>query len=173
MNYPLGEELPRLVLGDATPEQLKLEELATEMRGLWRSMTRDAACRPHGAENPLRQQYWVLSLLAAGPRRMSDLAEATFTSQASLTGIIDRMEERGLVERLRIAEDRRVVVVGLTESGMRETERVHTDKIARLGSLLAPLSEDEREQLLALLQKINHAGQTEPVCEENHPNADA
>ena len=46
-----------------------------------------------------------------GPTSMGRLAEALDISVASMTGIVDRMEERGLVERRHEGKDRRVVLV--------------------------------------------------------------
>src|ERR1700693_2076494 len=49
---------------------------------------------------------------------MGHLAEILDASMSSATGIIDRMEERGLVERVRVADDRRVVLVKPTQTGL-------------------------------------------------------
>ena len=60
----------------------------------------------------------VLAVLDVdGPLPMRGLAETLDVSQASATGIVDRMEQRGLVERRRDDDDRRVVRVALTEEG--------------------------------------------------------
>ncbi len=63
--------------------------------------------------------FHVLTLLRHhGEQHMSHLAEILGASMSSATGIIDRMEERGLVERIRVADDRRVVIVRPTRAGM-------------------------------------------------------
>ena len=49
---------------------------------------------------------------------MGRLAEILDASMSSATGIIDRMEERGLVERVRVPDDRRVVLVRPTQAGL-------------------------------------------------------
>src|SRR4051794_41835599 len=61
----------------------------------------------------------LMTLEAEGPLPMGALAEAMDVSQASVTGIVDRMEQRDLVERQRGDEDRRGVRVGLTHEGHR------------------------------------------------------
>ncbi|NTW28953.1 MAG: MarR family transcriptional regulator [Coriobacteriia bacterium] len=127
--------------------------LAKDMRSSWHAMTHPAHL-PGDPEASHSQQRWVLEALARGPRRMSDLAEGTCTSQASLTGIIDRMEERGLVERVRPAGDRRVVEVSLTEAGRQEKARVHGITVARLGKMLEPLDAAERLELMRLFRKM-------------------
>ena len=60
----------------------------------------------------------VLTVLEAdGSVPMRALAEALDVSQASATGIVDRMEQRGLVVRQRDDDDRRVIRVVLTDDG--------------------------------------------------------
>jgi DNA-binding MarR family transcriptional regulator len=60
----------------------------------------------------------VLAVLdEAGSLPMGELAESLDVSQASATGIVDRMEQRGLVQRRRDDEDRRVIRVGQTAAG--------------------------------------------------------
>src|SRR4051794_4289201 len=63
-------------------------------------------------------QLHVLTVLeTAGPLPMGKLADALDVSVASATGIVDRMEQRGLVERRREPDDRRGGVVHLTHAG--------------------------------------------------------
>ncbi len=110
----------------------------------------------------------VLALLETkGSQTMSAIADALDVSQASATGIIDRMEERGLVERQRAAEDRRVVAIHLTEAGTAVSRDMLEQRRERLRRILAELSPDEiqaflkgiravrgaRERVLAVLQE--------------------
>jgi DNA-binding MarR family transcriptional regulator len=83
-----------------------------------------------------------------GPLPMRALAEALDVSQASATGIIDRMEQRRLVERRREDEDRRVIRVALTDDGRRLIEGVAEERRERLRYLLDELSSDELEGFL-------------------------
>jgi DNA-binding MarR family transcriptional regulator len=53
-----------------------------------------------------------------------DLGERTLITKGTLTGVIDRLEERGLVKRVAQTDDRRCTLVRLTEAGQREFERV-------------------------------------------------
>lgn len=131
----------------------QLTELVDEVRLLWHRMTRGWSQQT--ALNGLqRQQFWVLAALAKGPRRMSELATCAQTSQASLTGIVDRMEEHGLVERVRSSEDRRVVEVAATPAGREVLEVAHRVMTDGLEQLIEPLSDAERDQLLGLLRKV-------------------
>lgn len=132
----------------------ELLALADEMRVSWRSLSR---CTHVGGGNDLyqRQQFWVLGALRSGPKRMSELAELARTSQASLTGVVDRLEGLGFVERRRSDEDRRVVQVAITPIGLAEKERVQAVVAERLSELLAPLTPAESAELLRLFRKIN------------------
>ena len=58
------------------------------------------------------------------PIAMSELADALFCHASNVTGIIDRLEARGLVERQTGREDRRVKTLALTEAGKRVRSRV-------------------------------------------------
>ena len=58
------------------------------------------------------------------PIAMSELADALFCHASNVTGIVDRLEARGLVERQTGREDRRVKTLALTEAGKRVRSRV-------------------------------------------------
>lgn len=61
-------------------------------------------------------------LRRSGEMPMSRLAEVMNVSFSNATGLIDRMEERGFIERTRVPEDRRIVLVSLTAEGSRVLE---------------------------------------------------
>lgn len=64
-------------------------------------------------------QLWAIKMMAEGhaPIRISDLATRMYLHPATVVGIVDRLEARGLVARERCTEDRRVVRVDLTSEG--------------------------------------------------------
>jgi len=149
MNYRKGEVIIEETATSDVPAD-ELAAMALELRALWHAIVRGSECSPHHD----RQQFWVLGALESGSRRMSDLAERTLTSQASLTGIVDRLEERGLVERVRSIEDRRVVAVSLTEAGTAELCRARAGFVLGLEGVIEPLSAEERAAFLGLLRKL-------------------
>jgi DNA-binding MarR family transcriptional regulator len=88
---------------------------------------------------------------------MGRLADILDGSLSAVTGIIDRMEERGLVERVRVPADRRVVLVRPTEAGMAlvdEAELVRSDIIA---AALDRLSDDQLDRLSAAVADLHAA----------------
>jgi DNA-binding MarR family transcriptional regulator len=100
----------------------------------------------------------VLTVLEAdGPLSMSRLAESLDVSVASATGIVDRMEARGLILRNHDLGDRRVVLVEKTATGeevfrtMAEHRRVH------LATVLAKLTDDELQGFLVGVQAMRRA----------------
>lgn len=100
----------------------------------------------------------VMSVLETeGPLPMSRLAEALDVSQASATGIVDRMEQRGLVTRQRDDDDRRVTRVALTEAGRGVIGGLATERREHLGVLLDDLSDEELAGFLVGLRAMRLA----------------
>lgn len=100
----------------------------------------------------------VLTMIEAdGPLSMSRVAETLDVSVASATGIVGRMEERGLVERRHSTTDRRVVLVHPTEAGGAVFRELNDGRRARLGELLGRLADDELAALLTGLRAMRTA----------------
>ncbi|MSN26823.1 MAG: MarR family transcriptional regulator [Geobacter sp.] len=63
-------------------------------------------------------QLWVVKLLEeTSSMKVSDLARRTYLHPATMVGLLDRLEAKGLVKRTRSEKDRRVVHIDLTEQG--------------------------------------------------------
>jgi DNA-binding MarR family transcriptional regulator len=63
-------------------------------------------------------QSQLLNILATkGPLSSADLSRNLYVTPSNITGIVDRLERKGLVERIRKQEDRRVILIALTENG--------------------------------------------------------
>jgi len=90
----------------------------------------------------------VLILLeGSGPLPMSKLAAALDISVASVTGVVDRMEARGLVERRRDADDRRVILVQPAAGGRRLFAEIDARRRTRLRALLEQLADSDLQGL--------------------------
>lgn len=129
-------------------------ELARSIGRLWRTIFVGIEHPPVGGVPLQPGQFWVLGALGEGPRRMSELAEITRTSSANITGIVDRLAERGIVERTRPESDRRVVEVALTKQGRTMMAEGMRQFQVRVGQVLAPLTAAEQAQLARLLKKV-------------------
>jgi DNA-binding MarR family transcriptional regulator len=92
------------------------------------------------------------SRLSGAP--ISALARAVDLSQPTVSGIIDRLERRGMVRRARGTGDRRTVMVAVTPEGARTLRDAPSLLQDRFRSELARLKEWERTQLLATLQRV-------------------
>jgi MarR family 2-MHQ and catechol resistance regulon transcriptional repressor len=80
-------------------------------------------------------------------------------SDASATGIVDRMEKRGLVERRHGTGDRRQVLVHATDAGARVFRDIGAERRTALSAVLTELSEDELAALLTGMRAIRTARQ--------------
>ena len=96
-----------------------------------------------------------------GDLPMSRLAELLDVSLSNATGLIDRMEERGLVERVRVPDDRRLVVVRLAEGGARVMEETEALKQDRMRAILGHLDEAKLERLTQTFADLRDAIATE------------
>jgi DNA-binding MarR family transcriptional regulator len=86
----------------------------------------------------------VLTVLESeGPLSMKSLAEAMDVSDASATGIVDRMEKRGLVERRHSTEDRRQVNVHIAEAGRQVFRDMEAKRREIHRRVLAELTEED------------------------------
>jgi DNA-binding MarR family transcriptional regulator len=92
-------------------------------------------------------------LQLASPLPMSELATLLACDNSNVTGLIDRLEARGLVTRQPSAEDRRVKHVVLTEAGQRLRNQM-LDRVAQAPQGLARLSVREQRQLRDLLRQV-------------------
>ncbi|HYW78704.1 MAG TPA: MarR family transcriptional regulator [Thermoguttaceae bacterium] len=88
------------------------------------------------------------------PVTMGALARVIHLSQATLTGILNRLEARSLVSRARSTSDRRTVVVELTEQGRSVLESAPSLLQDRFRRELLKLQQWEQTQMLATLQRI-------------------
>jgi MarR family transcriptional regulator, lower aerobic nicotinate degradation pathway regulator len=100
-------------------------------------------------------QFAVLSAnRRLGPSSMSDLGKATAIDGATVRGIIERLQARGLVELQANQDDRRKSVVELTERG-RQLLELTTPTAARISELtMSDLNAVERVAVLYLLRKL-------------------
>ena len=89
-------------------------------------------------------QLWSLNILAnAAPIRVSELARQMYLRPATVVGILDRLEGKGLVTRTRSKEDRRAVDLHLTEKGEQIASKAPEVAKIMLVKGLNELSNDE------------------------------
>jgi len=91
---------------------------------------------------------------AGEPLTPSEISDRTLISSATMTSTIDRLERQGLVRRLPNPEDRRSVLVEVTEAGRALCDRFLPGINALQIAVMSDLEPAERQQLLDLLGKV-------------------
>ena len=92
-----------------------------------------------------------------GDLTMGRLAELVDVSLSNASGLIDRMEERGLVERIRVPDDRRVVLVRCSPEGARMRDEIEAIKQDQMRSILGKLDRDQLTRLLGAVDDLRGA----------------
>src|SRR6185295_17013441 len=112
-----------------------------------------------GAESDLSPiQCHVLHLIEPGrPLPMSRLAETLSCDASNVTGLVDRLESRGLVRRQPSPQDRRVKVLQLTASGSRLRAQL-LKRMAGQSHPLSRLSADQQRTLVKILEALVDEG---------------
>jgi DNA-binding MarR family transcriptional regulator len=163
---PLACEIIRLanelcITMTAVPTHLDpdLDDLsATEMAGRLRlSATRLARRLRQQADTGLSpSQLSALSTIVAhGPLTLRALAEREQVAPPTVTRVVTRLEEQGLVVRRSVAGDRRVVQVSATPAGADLLDASRTRKTAWLAARLELLDPDDRARLDAALDVLD------------------
>lgn len=101
------------------------------------------------------QIHVVVALAIAGvPMPTTEIGTCIAASAPTMTGIIDRLERQGLVTRVRDEQDRRVVLIALTDAGRTVFETLRHDAIEKITNLLGCLNDDERATFIHLIGRI-------------------
>lgn len=87
-----------------------------------------------------RTEGGILRTLAAGSRRITELADLEGLAQPTMTVLVKRLEERGWVRRGRDADDRRVMLITLTADGARALQTLRSAYRSVLAERLAAMS---------------------------------
>ncbi len=116
----------------------------------------ELALLPHGLSLP---QLHVLSVLkgAGGSLTPGEISRAIVRQSQTMTGVVDRLEEAELVERVYDRRDRRKIWVRLTEKGERKLEEAFPVATGLTEELFSALSGQELGQLQATVEKLGRA----------------
>jgi len=96
----------------------------------------------------------LLALHENGPLPPSQIAKHVMVNSSTITGIIDRLEKKDLVKRLRISRDRRVITVELTRTGKILAENAPSPIQQKIIDGLNKLSPSEMEHIALTLKRL-------------------
>jgi DNA-binding MarR family transcriptional regulator len=101
-----------------------------------------------------RTNAGILNTLSDGPRRITELAELEGLAQPTTTILVKQLERQGLVRRERQADDGRVVLVYVTETGAEALREARERAGAALRSALTEMSNQQIEALAAATEAL-------------------
>jgi DNA-binding MarR family transcriptional regulator len=134
-----------------------VEAIVTEVGG-WIGELRCAAMARLVNSHVSMSQLHVLWLLQhQGAMPMSRLADLLGVSLSNATGIMDRMERAGLVERVRVPDDRRLVLVQPAPAGLRALSETESTRRDAMRAVVRRLSPTERPIVLEALRSLRRA----------------
>ncbi|MFT8395362.1 MarR family winged helix-turn-helix transcriptional regulator [Propionibacterium sp.] len=114
-----------------------------------------AALSAVGTEHHLSlTQVRVLGILSDRQLRMTELAAYLGLERSTLSGLVNRAEQRGLLVRTRADSDGRSIEVSTTAEGRALAESVHGELAARLAPLVVKLDAEQRDCLAGLLESL-------------------
>lgn len=141
--------------GQLPPEDAK--KLINRFLDSWLAIEREmgTVMRRQMQEELTNDQYYLLQhIMQRGPRTSSELAETFKVVKSSITAIVTRLVDRGLIERTRSEADRREVYLSLTERGQRIAEQVEQRVSESVGGYLSHFEQQEIEMVMAAFEKL-------------------
>jgi DNA-binding MarR family transcriptional regulator len=102
-----------------------------------------------------RTEMEVLSILREGPRRITELTELEGIAQPTMTLLVKRLEEKGLVQREGLPDDGRVVMISLTRAGRAAQQKFRAQFLAAKRADLQELSDQQLTALSAATETLS------------------
>jgi len=133
------------------------EEIADLLPHVMRGLHRGKAPGGRQIDMTVGELKCLRAVGMLGTPSMSELSQALRLQPSTVTGLVDAIVDRDLVERYDDAEDRRVVRVRLTEEGKRLRQRHHRSRRRRLLRLLAEVDDAELEAIRRGLRAMSAA----------------
>ena len=129
-----------------------IRDIVGSVRQLVRAVYLDSQkiSKRYGLTGP--QSAVMRNLFNNGPMSSADLSRTLYVTPSNITGIIDRLEKKQLVERIKKEGDRRVALITLTESG-KDLSNTLPDPIMK--KFIAELADLEPEQVQLLAMAMN------------------
>jgi len=111
-----------------------------------------------GSHNLTVSQFGVLEALhTLGPMYQRDLAEQILKTTGNITTVIDNLEKRDLVKRVREMKDRRYFQVELTPEGSKLIKKLYPAHVKRIEKIMGTLIKGEQDEFKRLCMKLDTA----------------
>lgn len=111
-----------------------------------------------GTHNLTVSQFGVLEALhKLGPMYQRDLAEQILKTTGNITTVIDNLEKRKLVKRVREMKDRRYFQIVLTPEGAKLIKKLYPAHVKRIEKIMGNLLKGEQDELKRLCTKLDKA----------------
>ena len=104
--------------------------------------------------NVTSAQYVILSVLASGADSASQICKGISYDAGAMTRMIDRREQRGLLKRVRVADDRRTMKLQLTDEGKALYPKMRASAMEVINGLLRGFTKTEARQLEDFLKRM-------------------
>lgn len=131
-----------------------IAEIMYDLRKIFKAIQQysEQVLKEFGVTGP---QLWALRIIYNESRfSMGDLSDKMYLHMSTVSGIMDRLEKKGYVERKRDSTDRRVVKISLTKEGKRLVQRAPTAAQGRLLHGLENLSKPQVLNIRSSFEKV-------------------
>lgn len=99
--------------------------------------------------------FSVMELLYnKGPQHVQTMCDKLMIPSGSITYVVNKLEEKGLVRKVQDEDNRRYWKVSLTEEGESLFDEIFPQHVETIQEILSPLEEDQKEELGQLLKKV-------------------
>jgi MarR family transcriptional regulator, 2-MHQ and catechol-resistance regulon repressor len=109
-------------------------------------------------------EFGILEVLYhKGPLLLGEVQRRILVSSGGVTYLVDRLESKGLVERVACPEDRRARYAALTEAGEDLIRSIFPEHAERIEAIMSELAPEEKKTLHRLLRRLGLAAAAEPI----------
>jgi DNA-binding MarR family transcriptional regulator len=126
--------------------------------GNWLNEKLSSMLRPHGLSP---QQFNVLRILkgqGGKPISVNAIQDRMLHKVSNVTRVVDKLKEKGLLERRECPSNRRQLEISITDAGLELLDRIEDERKALEKETMKQLSESEKDQLSDLLDKLRNGG---------------
>lgn len=111
--------------------------------------------------------FLMFRLAQVGSLKITEISEHFGCTAGAATGMTDKLEERGLVQRVRSSEDRRIVQVMLTDEGKARLEKIGREFHMQAAQAFANIPEERLRTMIETVREIKETLETHLGGEEN------